>query len=373
MKTRLPIQAVITLKVLISMGASLIAQTPMDGNTLKHYDGTPEARSRGDGTPNQVISVLQRYPFNQCCGRTGLCCVELTLHDQDISTPERVYLEVRGNDLSDPAFPLGRPNVTGPVLFTMPLTLAFTSTIQTFTVELPCIPLPAGYGLAADFYVGIRFNQSPQWPNVDGVSCLFSGRTGGFVGEQYKALPKPMYAPSPKPGLGWSHNWTTGVTVINNGDLAWAIGAGLFEDVCQPFAFNPTRFTGVPGVAGAGVNPNFGYAGIWPTVDNANNVPPNDLIGWRVRTTAPPGSPCVLFVGFNLPVPFRLTVGTVCIDPLLQIATITRGEQSCATRSNAIFGPFGVPSSSSGICIGAQAVTLNGGAWQLSTACTTAL
>ncbi len=195
------------------------------------------------------------------------------------------------------------------------------------------------------------------------------------MGEQYKTLPKPMYAPSPQPGLGWSHNWSTGVTVINNGDLSWAIGAGLFEDVCQPFASNAGRFTGTPGVAGAGVNPNFGYAGIWPTVDNLNNIPPNDQIGWRVRTIAPPNSTCVLFLGFNLQTPINIGLGLLCIEPLLNIATITRPEQSCATRSSAMFGPLGVPVTSSGLCIGAQAVTINGGtfALQLSTACTTAL
>lgn len=353
----------------ITLSSLLGAQS--GGNVLQHYDGTAEATSRGDGAPWHALTVLQRYPWNQCCGRTKLCCVDATLHDHDPLTPEWCYLEVRGSDVSDPLFPLGKPDMTGAgLLFTMPLFLTFTTPVQRFSFALPaCVELPAGTGAAADFYVGFRFNPAPAWP-LDGLSCHFSGAVGTDPGEQFLSPPKPMYAAAPKPGLGWSHNSMTGALVINTGDLAWAIGAGLFEDVCQPFAWNATRFTGA---GGTGLNPNYGYAGIWPDIAGQS-----DQVGWRVRTVAPPLSVCALFLGFNLGGPVDLSFlgisGLLCIDPVLSMVQITVAEDLCATQSSATFGPFTFGSGGGNLCIGAQAVTIDmNNVWHLSTASTTVL
>ncbi|MGB3969714.1 MAG: hypothetical protein WBO45_23465 [Planctomycetota bacterium] len=349
--------------------SSLLGAQVAGGNLLQHYDGTAEATSRGHGLPSESITVLQRYPWNQCCNRTKLCCVEATLQDQNPATPEWLYLEVRASDLTDALFPLGKPDLTpGGLLYMTPLLLAFTGPVQKFSFNLPCVPLPAGPGATADFYVGFRFNPAPTWP-ADGVSCHFSGQAFALAGEQFLSPPNPMYAAAPKPGLGWSNSASAGLK-INNGDLAWAIAAGLFEDVCQPFAHNPGgRFTGT---GGTGLDPNFGYAGIWPDIATMG-----DQVGWRVRTVAPPSSLCVLFLGFNLPAPIDLGFvgidGLLCIDPLLHLVAITTPADGCATQSQAVFGPFNFGNAGGTVLVGAQAVTVDlNSVKHLSTACTTA-
>jgi len=342
------------------------------GNVIKHYDGTAEATSRGDGTNFEQITVLQRYPWNQCCGRTKLCCVEATLHDNNPASIEYLYLEVRSSDMTDPLFPLGKPDMTGGgLLFTMPLQLAFSTPVQHFSFTLPaCVDLPLGTGAPADFYVGFRFNPAPTWP-ADGVSCHFSGKAFALPGEQYRTPPFPMYAAPPSPGLGWSSSASVG-TIINVGDLAWDIGAGLFEDVCQPFAHNPGgRFSGL---GGTGLDHNYGYPGIWP--DLTTGV--NDEIGWRVRTVAPPGSICCLVIGPNLSAPVTIPhlniTGLVCIEYWTSLVTFTTAESVCATQSNAVFGPYNVGLGTGTFPIGAQAVTIDmNNFWHLSTACTTVL
>ncbi len=361
------------LPVLPAFALATLLGAQSGGNVLHHYDGTAEATSRGDGAPWEMITVLQRYPWNQCCGRTKLCCVEATLQDNNPATPEWCYLEVRGSDVSDALFPLGKPDMTaGGLLFTMPLMLTFTTPVQHWSFTLPAcvpLPLPLGTGGAADFYVGFRFNPAPMWP-ADGVSCHFSGKAFAQPGEQYLSPPKPMYAAAPKPGLGWSFNTMTGALVINTGDLAWDIGAGLFEDVCQPLAVNPTRFTGA---GGTGLNPNYGYAGIWPDVAGQG-----DMVGWRVRTVAPPSSLCVLFLGPNLLNPFPLDPlglsGLLCIDPLISLVQMTSSESVCATQSNAVFAPFFGGNTGGTFCLGAQALTIDmNNTWHVSTACTSVL
>ncbi|MCC6785010.1 MAG: hypothetical protein IT457_19335 [Planctomycetes bacterium] len=358
--------------------AILLAAAALPAQQLMHHDGTNEDHSRGFGPSNHQLTVLQRFPWNQCCGRTRLCCVELTLHDVNPATTESAYLEVRRNDPSNLAFPLGAPDMSASGLIHLqPVVLNFTTNVQKFSFVLnnggpaACIDLPAIHaGPGGDFYVGIRFRPQPNWPGFDGVSCMFSGRTTvpPQVGEQFNPLFKPMYAPT-APGLGWSHNVTTGVTSIHPQDLSWAIGVGLSEDVCQPFASNAGSFTGA---GGTGNNPNYGYAGIWP------NAP--DLIGWRVRTMAPPSSMSVLILGPNLGAPQDLSFfgfsGLLCVEPWIQLVHVTSSDPACTSVSSARFGPFTNPAPGSWFCVGAQGFTLdsqNPGALYVSTACTTVL
>ena len=61
---------------------------------------------------------------------------------------------------------------------------------------------------------------------------------------------------------------------LGTGNRAWFIAARFAQDVLQPFADNPTVFIG--GTT-AGLNPNFGYAGIFPDVVRG------DSISWRAR------------------------------------------------------------------------------------------
>lgn len=348
---------------------SLAAAQGSGGNHLHHYDGTTEGTSRGQGLAFEDVTVLQRYPWTQCCNRTRLCCVEFTLQDQNPATPEHFYVEVRGSDLSDPLYPLGKPDMSpsGLLAAPMPMTAFFSGPVQQFSLSMPCIPLPGGTGAAADFYVGIRFSLSPLWP-LDGASCHFSGRVTASPGEQFLTPPNPMYLAG-KPGLAWSWSASAG-TVPSSLDRSWKIAAGLYEDVCQPFADNPTAFTGL---LGTGLNRNYGYAGIWPDLGGRG-----DAIGWRVRSVAPVGSVTVLVVGTKLPSPVNLTPfgfdGLLCVDPMIQMVAFTTAESGCATQSKAEFGPY-YPSISGGmLLVGAQAVTLEtNGATHVSTACTSAL
>ena len=175
-------KTILILPATISLVSLLGAQGHNEhGNVLKHYDGTAEATSRGDGPNTDRITVLQRYPWNQCCNRTKLCCVQVTLQDQDPSTPEYVILEVRRNDSSDPLFPKGKPDMSpGGLMFQRPYQLQFTSMVQTFMLDMdpyPCVDLPlntTGSGPADDFYVGFTFAPNTAWPTSDGVSKAFS-------------------------------------------------------------------------------------------------------------------------------------------------------------------------------------------------------
>src|SRR5262245_4406428 len=222
------------LRVLPALAIATLLGAQSGGNLLMHYDGTTEATSRGVGLPTETTTVLQRYPWNQCCNRTRLCCVEMDLQDQDPSTPEFIHIEVRSSDLTDPSFPLGKPDMTNSgLLYLLPMPLYFgSSSVMHLALNLPCIPLPPGPGPAGDFYIGLRFTPTGSWP-TDGLSCHFSGRFGTSPGEQFLTPPFPMYAAAPNAGLAWSWSPSAG-TVIASGDRSWAISAGLFEDVCQP-------------------------------------------------------------------------------------------------------------------------------------------
>ncbi len=365
-----------TLVSLVSLaafpGPALLAQSPLGGNLLYHYDGTTEATSRGGVAGTDEVSVLQRFPWDQCCGRTRLCCIQYTMQDQDPTTVESYTLEVRRSNPPTAAFPFGSPDMSpAGVIRSYPMRYDYGVIARRIALEImPCIPLPELVGVpAADFYIGLRFAPNPNWPASDGVSCHTSGRLLGNVGEQFNALHPARYAMAPSVGLAFLHNWTTGVTSLASGDRAWAISAGLYEDVCQPVAFNPSRFTGT---GGTGLDPNFGYAGIFP------DVAQGDAVGWRVRSVVPPGNPCVLLVGYQRPVLLNLAMfgitGTLCVEHVVSIIQPTRPEALCRTQSSALFGGFAFPATLRGMSIMAQALTLDAAAlqWHVSTACTTA-
>ncbi|MBI5849809.1 MAG: hypothetical protein HZB39_02030 [Planctomycetes bacterium] len=350
---------------------------------MYHYDGTTEFTSRGAGGVNQK-ALLQRIPADQLCGATMLLSVTTVIQDQSGVTPEGpVTLEVRGDDtINSP-----RPDMVNPPICSLPLGIiafpgAGVSAMKlTITLAAPCLlpqicPSPQG-----DFYLGFGLPAAPAWP-ADGISVHISANelmcpTCVPYGAN-PTLGSPVHATN----LGWDVGYVAGVpTNIWLGTLnrAWRIGGRYREDTLQPCASN-ARFSG----GGAGLNPNYGYAGICPDASLG------DALGFNVQSSLPIGSPYFLLVGpetcpgLVLP-PNLLTPDSslvLCILPWIVVGpSITvapgpclrdpglGGVETCVSQAD--FGPFALPFLTCGNngSIYAQGVGLAGGLLQVSTSC----
>jgi hypothetical protein len=287
-----------TLAIALSVAALGFPQA----RRLQHYDGTVEFTSRGNfgvlpGT------AMQRIPWDQAAGATAVLETVAIIQDQAAATPEAITLEVRANDPFGP--PTGAPDMAAPGLLGAlgPFMVAFPgvgiSAVEiTFVVPAGGIPLPAAVGVpAGDWYLGLAFGASPAWP-MDGISTQISATAGGAVGEQMNPLPVGYTGVAGVAGLGWTFNAATGVLGLGTGNRSWLIGGRYDKDVVQPYASNPVAFTAsgmVPAGVGDGADPNFGYTGIFPDVARFGFAG-SDMLGFRVRTTAPVGTPTALIL-----------------------------------------------------------------------------
>lgn len=332
-------------------------------NLLFHNDGVQEAFSRGPGPIAVPLTVIQRFPEEQWCGRRCLECVTVELQDLTPLTPEPFSIEVR-KGVGAANLPTDTPDMTAAGLLCAPAFAVKPPGPARLTMQIPvgpCCPLP---------------------PGVDVYLCVVSPPPGDLQvwysnNEAHRApgslcLPLPArYGPSPDLGLSWVYDPsgpTLQTTLVPLGvNAAWAIGGSVAEDVCQAFASGP------PPVGPA----NYGYVGIYPDLIR---VPPgSDAIGFRLRTTHPPGSPSVLLLGVTkLLTPIDLSTlnpffsGFLCVDPiLLPVALTVPGGGPCISVSESVFGPFPMPVNLCGLDVCAQIASIDPipNTLRLSTAC----
>jgi hypothetical protein len=351
----------------------LLAGAVSGQNSIFHFDGTIEFTSRGANGINAKY-LAQRLPGDQLCGATAITSVSIILQDQNVTTTEMATIEIRTNDPAGPA--TGAPDMSAAgLLASVPLgtiqfpgagpvgVLALTST---FTPPIAIPPTPTAMP-GSDLYIGVAFPPAPGW-TMDGISVNMSG--GPNVPGEMQTSATPGYTGiAGSSGLGWDVDLTTGTAMLGTGNRSWRIQTFVAEDVCQPFADNPAAFMG----AGAPLNPNFGYSGIFPDMNRmVAGAVASDGFGYRVLATAAVGSSANLFVTGPPLMPVATSVspvGVICIDPLATIPapftplltqlTVAGPAGSPAGQSMATFGPFPGNPSIAGLVIHAQCLTID--------------
>jgi hypothetical protein len=342
---------------------AVLAAPGLAQNEVFHNDGTTEATSRG-GTATAAKVLAQRLPSDQICGATSVIELSTILQDQMNATPFTLEAKILSNAAGGPA--TGSPDLTaagvigttGPMMIMLPGAGPIAAAQLTFTFAPPGIAVSVGNSVpAGDLYAALEFSAEPTWP-ADGGSCHISA--GPLAVPPFACATGEQFSPttfSPYSGvagtmnLGWDGP-VGGPAVVSSLNRSWRIATRFGDAVTQPFAGNPVAFIGPPC---PGLNPNFGYAGIFPDslrVD-AGGMPIPDGLGFRLRATAPPGALGVLAISpARLAVPIVLPFGTICIDPTLAIflfaplapppAPVPGSTQKPqpATTSEALFGPF---------------------------------
>lgn len=360
--------------------AALAVTVPLAAqNELWHYDGTTEFVSRGSN-PSGGRTLLQRIPGDQRCGAATIVEVLATIQDQNVGTIETVSLVIRRAIASGPL--AGAPDLSaagaiaaqGPVALALPPspggTVGAVALTFAFSPPLALPPASPASGPVADVYAGIQVQSAPSWP-ADGLGLHTSAALAGLAGEQMSPA-TPGYQGVPgAAALGWEASAVSGSVAVSAGNRAWAVRVRFLEDVLQPYAANPAVFGGG---GGAGLDPNFGYAGIFPDMLRAGGP---DAFGFRIRTSHPPGATAMLFVGVVLlPVPLSVPgYGAVCLDPLLvfpapftpwSVATTSTPSISGTASSEALFGAFPGSPLFAGGRVHAQVLSISAGAIRLS-------
>jgi len=364
----------------------LLAPAATAQNQLHHYDGTTNFTSRGSAPADSKV-LLQRIPGDQACGTAQVSGAFFFIQDQDTATPESYQYQVRRSDSANP----GQPDMTPSGLLgsSAVIPVQFPGTgIAAMSVTIsfkPAIPVPSGApGVpGGDFYAGIELPAAPLWTS-DGISLHMSGGMGGPItpGEQQNPNAPGYTGIAGQAGLAWEFNLNplSGPqgpnTVPNLPNRAWDLRTRFVEGVTQGFAWNPAVFTGTgnstPG--DPGLNPNFGYAGIWPDM---LRVPGPDGFGFRFRLTAPAGSPACLLVGVSAePAPIAIpgVFGSLCTVALFDLTlgpmlTVPAPGQP-ATTSEISFGPFAGSAAFVGATLRAQGFAIVGTDVVLGSMCT---
>lgn len=357
----------------------LFAASASAQNRLHHYDGTTEFTSRGSMGADPK-TLLQRIPGDQACGSAEIVQSVCLIQDQNTATPESYQFQVRANDPANPGTPdMSSAGLIGsgpviPVTFPGGPIAALVVTI-TLTPPVPTPPGPPGVP-AGDFYVGLDFPAAPFWAS-DGISIHMSGGPSPTnPGEQQSPSAVGYTGVPGQAGLAWEMNNNPFTpsgpnTLPTLPNRAWNMSTGLTSNVTQGFAHNVLAFIGFAN------SPNFGYAGIWP---HMLRIPGPDGFGFRVRATAPLGTPTVLLVGypplFPAPRSFAGVGGALCHVPIpeVTIALGCVGTEAApgqpAGTTQAMFGPFPGNPTFLGGTIHAQGLTLGPGGLALASMCT---
>jgi hypothetical protein len=365
----------------LGVSGVLLAPAALAQNELHHYDGTTDFTSRGTLFGDPGI-LMQRIPGDQACGTTQISQAIFNIQDQSAPTPETYQYQVRAND---PAMP-GQPDMSaagllgssavitvqfpGGGIAAMGVALTFTPPISLPAAGAPGVP-------AGDIYVGLELPAAPLWTS-DGISLHMSTGTGGPTSPGEQQNPNGIgYTGTPGvAGLAWEFNLNPfsgnlfPYPIPNFPNRAWDLRTRFVEGVTQSYAWNPMVFNGAP----AGLNPNFGYAGIWPDM---LRVPGPDGFGFRVRSTQPAGASAFLLVGATTqpsPVSFPLINGSLCMVPFFDVIlgptpTVLVGGQPLTT-SQATFGTFPGNAAYVGATIYAQGVTIGANGIILASMCT---
>jgi len=345
--------AALLVALLMSSGVAMAQNCEM-----QHKDGTTTFTTRG-GNNAVACGIYQRYPADQICGAQALKSFNMILQDQIPATNENFVLAVRGNDAAGPA--TGSPDITatgvlGSATFTNVSFGTSTTTAAaafiTITFTAPGLPLAfAGSGAvpADDIYCGADLPQTtgtnPNWP-TDGCSTHANATSGTDLGEQFRATAVGYTGVAGVAGMGWGINYSTSVKALSAGNRSYSPAIRPAQDVLQPFADNAAVFVG--GTT-AGLNPNFGYAGIFPDLVRG------DGFGVRLRSNAPVGSAVIPVFDIATIAPQNFGVdGNLCVNAfgasaiiLPTLVTVAPGALPPLTPSHTselIIGPFAFPS-----------------------------
>ena len=368
---------------LLCLAPSLEAQVE-----VHHYDGTTESFSRFgiNGSVYAPQTWYARLPGDQIGAATGVISTTVALLDVNGSTTETIRFRLFAGDSA----PAHRPGAL--IAESALLTVSGPGVGSFFLVSFDWtggtgvpVPLPGSPDCRVpdnDLYVAVQ--------NVSGGSAvpfdgLFIGSSFGTPGEQFNPNVPSDYINSAGAfrGLTFVRNDANGTLATLGGNLAFFIRTGLSNDVLQPFAANPGRFTG-PSSAGDGQNPNYGYAGIWP------DGPAGDQLGVRLGSQLPPGGVALLFISPATQPGVPLGgLGVFCLaPPLLFLGTRPLLAPGGSTHSppaddfsllallatsEAIFGPYVIPAGlAPGLRVRMQAGAISGGSRSLGTMATTA-
>jgi hypothetical protein len=312
---------------------------------IRFFDGTVEFTSRGGAAATAQKGLYERIPADQTCGAAAIHSMQLTLQDQDQTTTENFVIEVRGNDPAGPttgqpdlsaAGVIGSVTVTG---FSFGTGIGAAVSIVTVTFPVGGLLLPASPpGVpGSDLYVGVNSPITPGWP-ADGLGMHISAAIAPNVGEQMRTTAIGYTGLAGNAGMGWDSNLTALTSALGSGNRAWNVGVRFIQDTLQPFADNAAVFTGL---AGVGLNPNFGYTGIFPDLVRG------DGLGLRLRSKAAPGSSAFIAFDFALTGPLAIPGidGALCLNlltlTLLPTPVLTGPPPAGAGwASEAIIGPF---------------------------------
>jgi hypothetical protein len=370
----------------LALAALALAAAARAQNEVHHFDGTTETFTRWGilGAPVTDPQIwYQRLPGDQIGGATGIVSTTATLFDFAPASVETVRLAVHADGGGRPGPVIA---ASGDIVVSGPgFGNEFTVTIDwTGGTGVP-VPLPSTPDCAVpanDLWVAVECVDPGALR--DG---LFIGSSIGTPGEQANRAAPSDYSvhwASGIRGLTYARNTVTGVLVSLGGNSSWWIRLGLADDVLQPFAKNPQRFTG-SATADDGLDPNYGHAGIWP------DPFAGDLSGVRLGSSLAPGGVAILFhspaTGPARFVPFLN--GVACLGlPRVSLAAsplVAPGSSphspppdnvaglSLAATSEAIFGPHPLPPLPPGYRLRLQAVAVSHGEWRISTLATISL
>ncbi len=370
----------------------LLAAGAAAQQTVFHFDGTAEFASRGTAATTDNNLVMQRLPADQIGTATSVAQIVVLLQDQNYTTSETTTFHFRKNDPANPGFfdksAAGLIATAGPFTLTFPMPTSGVISAAQLTVTLTGgLPLPAGVAdgasPGADLYVGHELLGKPSTADIllgqaSGTAAICGGANPPTTGEQMDLAQAGYNGVVGAAAMAQQANLTTGTAVsLNSGNRSWRIQTRFDDDVMQTFASNAAVFSGqipcpAPGVGGGtGLNPNFGYAGIFPDLARGDGV------GVRHRVAAPVGTTSLLFVSFGTVAPYGVypATGKFMLDPasilyVAAVATAAAPATEPATVSDATYGPAPLAAALSGLVINMQGVKNVGGVYQISTMAT---
>lgn len=342
-----------TLLILLAAAASPLAAQPR-GNYYTVFDGSTEATIRWAAADEGLYMVYRPELIR------GLKTVDgfyFVAQDQNTATPEQVTIEIRKDD------GLGMPGVLATdILLRSVLNLPFPTTNPiaasgwTVTLNTP-FPLPNQDDAV---WMGLRFPAQSAWPTTDGISLHASG--GGSTQQCIEApRGETLFSGELFAGI----NFTTTPVVAarwgsNGGNIGPRFAASFQEPVLQGFAYNDgyNKTAGFENFCTLGSNTpaalpikNFGYAGIWPDVNDFSKKNRWDGFGWQVtanQLTANLGVAVLFFSDMTAdPNWFKFPFGTLYLSfiskwfNLVQVAApLTLDNTVTPARAIATFGPF---------------------------------
>jgi hypothetical protein len=337
----------------IVAAAVIVAGSTAAQNRLAHFDGTQEFVSRGTIAPTNPKTVIQRVPWDQAGAATLLRQIVLVVQDQNAATPETIAIEVRTNNPALPGTPdmsaAGLLSSTGSFVVPFPIPIGPQAVILTVPFSGAGLALPTASGVpAGDWYICASLPAAPGFP-LDGIYVGASGTLPGTEGEQMEPFSFGYTGIPNDSGLAWEYDQTTGALAEATVNRAWHMLGKYGENTLQPSAHS-AAFLGVG--TGTGLNPNYGYAGIWPHLTRVvGTVTDPDDVGFRFLTDLPIGTPVLLAAAIAI-LPAPISVGgaalpgsaKLCLDVnfmlLVQTVNTTAPPTGEPATSQALFGPY---------------------------------